>query len=176
MENMVQGARLKAKWGPFSNLEHLGLAQLLQRFYSLIKIEARIEPINWEWIERHLVYPNTRKGYSWEDEDWWLLLYSNPGYTPEVMNVWFATSFHFGAPFRALPDWLIEPLDKMYHELRRTKERDKRFQIYKKANEYIASQALSVYHGSDDPLWRQQRSEFCTSDKPVPLPGLLIRD
>ena len=61
------------------------------------------------------------------------------------MYVWFATSFHFGGPFRAFPDWLIEPLDEMYHELRRTREREERFRIYKKANEYIAKQALLVF-------------------------------
>jgi ABC-type transport system substrate-binding protein len=33
----------------------------------------------------------------------------------------------------------------MYNTLLRTKEREKRFQIYKKANEYIADQALWVF-------------------------------
>ena len=33
----------------------------------------------------------------------------------------------------------------MYHELHRMKNRDKRFQIYKKANEYIADQAFNVF-------------------------------
>jgi ABC-type transport system substrate-binding protein len=32
----------------------------------------------------------------------------------------------------------------MYYEVLRTKDRDKRFQIYKRANEYIADQALMV--------------------------------
>jgi ABC-type transport system substrate-binding protein len=33
----------------------------------------------------------------------------------------------------------------MYHELLRTKDREKRFQICKKANEYVADQALWVF-------------------------------
>ena len=33
----------------------------------------------------------------------------------------------------------------MYHELLKTKDHDRRFQIYKKANEYIADQALHVF-------------------------------
>ena len=36
-------------------------------------------------------------------------------------------------------------LDKMYHEVLRTKDRDKRFQIYKSANEYIADYAFWVF-------------------------------
>ena len=58
------------------------------------------------------------------------------------MFEWF---FHSGGVVQTSPDWLIEPLDRMYHELHRTKDRDKRFQIYKKANEYIADQALQVF-------------------------------
>ncbi len=42
------------------------------------------------------------------------------------------------------PDWLMLPLERMYHELLRTTDRDKRFEIYKRANEYIADQALMV--------------------------------
>jgi ABC-type transport system substrate-binding protein len=38
----------------------------------------------------------------------------------------------------------MDPLNMMYHELLRTKDRNKRFQIYKRANEYIADQALMV--------------------------------
>ena len=37
------------------------------------------------------------------------------------------------------------PLDTMYEEILRTTDREKRFQIYKKANEYIADQALWVF-------------------------------
>jgi len=33
----------------------------------------------------------------------------------------------------------------MYHEILRTRDRNKRFQIYKRANEYIADQALWVF-------------------------------
>jgi len=119
-------------------------AYLLRRFYSLLKIEVEITPVDWEWIVRHLVYPNTRDDYSWKDEDWWLIIFSEPGSVPEVMGGHFEWTFHSGAPWKTFPDWLTEPLDKMYHELRRTKDRDKRFQIYKKANEYIADQALYV--------------------------------
>ncbi len=55
------------------------------------------------------------------------------------------STFNPGAPWRTFPDWLMVPLDGMYHELLRTKDRDKRFQIYKEANEYIADQALWVF-------------------------------
>jgi peptide/nickel transport system substrate-binding protein len=40
------------------------LAQFLQRFYSLLKIEVEIEPVQWEWIVSHIVYPNKREDYS----------------------------------------------------------------------------------------------------------------
>jgi peptide/nickel transport system substrate-binding protein len=121
------------------------IAYLLRRFYSLLKIEVEITPVSWEWIVRHVVYPNTTDAYSWKNEDWWLIIHSDPGYVPEVMGGLFEWSFHSGAPWQTFPDWLIEPLDMMYHELLRTKDRDKRFQIYKKANEYIADRALWVF-------------------------------
>jgi ABC-type transport system substrate-binding protein len=70
---------------------------------------------------------------------------SNPGYVPEAMGGLMEWFFHFGAAWQHFPDWLIEPLENMYHELFRTKEREKRFQIYKRANEYIADQALWVF-------------------------------
>jgi len=120
------------------------IAYLLRRFYSLLKIEVEITPVQWEWIPRHVVYPNTRDGYSWKDEDWWLIIFSEPGIFPEVMHAIFEGHFNFGAPWQHCPDWILEPLDMMYHEVFRTKDRDKRFQIYKKANEYIADQALIV--------------------------------
>jgi ABC-type transport system substrate-binding protein len=91
------------------------------------------------------VYPNTRDGYSWKDEDWWLCIWSDPGIVPEIMGGMFEWFFHSGGVVQTSPGWLIEPLDKMYHELHRTKDRDKRFQIYKRANEYIADQALQVF-------------------------------
>ena len=37
------------------------------------------------------------------------------------------------------------PLNRMYHELLRTKDREGRFRIYKRANEYVADQALWVF-------------------------------
>jgi ABC-type transport system substrate-binding protein len=120
------------------------IAYLLRRFYSLLKIEVEITPVQWEWAVRHVVYPNTREGYSWEDEDWWLQISSHPSYRPENMYLLLEGIFRSGAPFQHVPDWLLLPLDRMYHELRRTKDRDKRFQIYKRANEYIADQALMV--------------------------------
>jgi ABC-type transport system substrate-binding protein len=61
------------------------------------------------------------------------------------MRMMLDVIFSFEGPFRSAPDWLLLPLDKMSHELRRTKDRDKRFQIYKRANEYIADQALEVF-------------------------------
>jgi ABC-type transport system substrate-binding protein len=120
------------------------IAYLLRRFYSLLKIEVEITPVKWEWFVRHIVYPNTREGYSWEDEDWWLAITSHPSYFPEIMSTRLETTFHSGAPFQLAPDWLMLPLERMYHELLRTRDRDKRFQIYKRANEYIADQALMV--------------------------------
>jgi len=121
------------------------IVYLLKRFYSLLKIEVEITPVNFEWFVRHVVYPNTRNGYSWEDEDWWMVIFSNPSYAPELMGGMFEWSFHSGAPWQTAPDWLMLPLDRMYYELLRTKDRDKRFQIYKRANEYIADQALWVF-------------------------------
>jgi ABC-type transport system substrate-binding protein len=55
------------------------------------------------------------------------------------------SALHSGAAFQTFPAWLSVPLDRMYNELLRTKDRDKRFQIYKEANEYIADQALWVF-------------------------------
>jgi peptide/nickel transport system substrate-binding protein len=120
-------------------------AHLLRRFYSLLKIEVEITPVQYEWIVRHVCYPNTREGYSREDEDWWILISSHPGQVPEVMAGMFEWFFHSGAAWQTAPDWLMDPLNKMYHELRRTKDRGKRFQIYKRANEYIADQAFYVF-------------------------------
>jgi len=120
-------------------------AYLLRRFYSLLKIEVEITPVDWEWMVRHGAYPNTREGYSWEDEDWWIYICSQPSNGTEVMGLIFKSDFHSGAPFQFAPDWLIAPLNMMYDELLRTKDRDKRFQIYKRANEYIADQALWVF-------------------------------
>jgi ABC-type transport system substrate-binding protein len=101
--------------------------------------------MDWEWFVRHAVYPNTREGFSWENEDWWITISSNPTYVPEVMAGWFEWAFHSGAPWQTFPDYFMFPLDRMYGKLLRTKDRDKRFQIYKKANEYIAGQAFWVF-------------------------------
>jgi peptide/nickel transport system substrate-binding protein len=38
------------------------IARFLQRFYSLLEIEAEIAPVPWEWFVEHLSYPNTREG------------------------------------------------------------------------------------------------------------------
>jgi len=121
------------------------IARFLQRFYSLLKIDVEITPVQWEWIVRHVVYPNTRDDYSWEDEDWWMIIFSNPEYVPELIAGQLEWFFHSGAPWQTFPDRLILPLDKMYNELLQTGDRDSRFQIYKKANEYIADQAFWVF-------------------------------
>jgi peptide/nickel transport system substrate-binding protein len=120
-------------------------AKLLQRFYSLVNLEVKITPVQFEWIVRHIVYPNTRNDYSWKDEDWWLIIFSNPGQVPELMSGYLEWIWRFGAPWQHFPDWLAEPLDNMYQDLLKTKDRDKRFQIYKRANEYIADQAFWVF-------------------------------
>ena len=120
-------------------------AYLLRRFYSLLKIEVEITPVRWEWIVRHMVYPNTREGYSWEDEDWWMIMGSFPSHFPELMGLLLEVQFRSGSPFQQVSDFLMEPLNRMHHKLLRTKDRDKRFQIYKRANEYIADQALWVF-------------------------------
>jgi len=121
------------------------IVYLLRRFYSLLKIEVEIKPVSMEWIAKHLVYPNTREGYSWEDEDWWLIIWSQPGSLPEFAGGLIEWAFHSGAAWQTFPNWLMVPLDKMYKELLRTKDRNKRFEIYKRANEYIADQALWVF-------------------------------
>jgi peptide/nickel transport system substrate-binding protein len=121
------------------------IAQLLRRFYSLLKIEVEITPFQFEELVKHVAYPNIREGYSWEDEDWWLMIYSNAAYVPELMGGLLEWQLHSGAAAQTAPDWLMLPLDRMYHEVLRTRDRDKRFQIYRRANEYIADQALWVF-------------------------------
>jgi peptide/nickel transport system substrate-binding protein len=121
------------------------LAHLLQRFWSLLKIEVEMTPVRFEWLVRHIAYPNTREGYSWEDEDWWVVISSHPGYVPEVMGGLLEYLFHSGAPWQTFPDWLMLPLDTLYQEALRTKAQNNRFGIYKKANEYIANQALQLF-------------------------------
>ena len=121
------------------------IAHLLKRFYSLVNIEVEITPVLWEWFVRHAVYPNARKGYSWDDEEWWMIIYSDPAYYAEAMGGLFEWNFHSGAPWQTYPDWIGIPLNMMYREVLNTRDREKRFQIYKKANEYIADQALYVF-------------------------------
>lgn len=120
-------------------------ARLLQRFYAMLNIDVDITPIKWEWIPRHLGYPNTREGYSWEDEDWWVAIFTEPGMVPELMGGYFEWQFHSGAVFQLFPDYFMLPLNKMYQEVLRTRDRNKRFEIYKKANEYIADQAFTIF-------------------------------
>jgi peptide/nickel transport system substrate-binding protein len=121
------------------------IARLLKRFYNMAKIEVEITPVNFEWFVRHVVYPNTREGYSWEDEDWSIIISTAPSYAPEVMGGQLEWFFHSGAPWQLFPSWVIEPLNRMYREVLRTRDRNKRYQIYKRANEYIADQALWVF-------------------------------
>jgi peptide/nickel transport system substrate-binding protein len=121
------------------------IAQVLQRFYTLLKIKTEIKAVSWEWILRHAVYPNIREDCSWKDEDWWIIIHSDPAYVPEVMGGLFEWSFHKGAAWQTFPDWLVEPLDNMYYDILGTRDRQERFQIYKKANEYIADQAFWVF-------------------------------
>jgi peptide/nickel transport system substrate-binding protein len=121
------------------------IAHLLKRFYSLLKIEVEITPVHWEWFVRHVVYPNTQEGYSWEDEDWWISICSDPAYYAEAMGGLLEWNFHSGGPWQTYPDWIGIPLDTAYREVLKTRDREQRFQIYKKANEYIADQALYVF-------------------------------
>jgi peptide/nickel transport system substrate-binding protein len=121
------------------------VARLLQRFYSLLNIEVELAPCQWNWIEEHIVKPNLREDHSWHDEDWWMYIESEPAVLPEIMSGRLLYNFNFAAPFRYASDSLLLPLDIMYEEILRTTDREKRFQIYKKANDYIADQALWVF-------------------------------
>jgi peptide/nickel transport system substrate-binding protein len=121
------------------------IARLIKRFYSLVKIDVEITPVKWEWFVRHVAYPNMREGYSWDNEDWWISIYSDPAYYAEAMGGLLEWNFHSGAAWQTYPDWIGMPLDSAYREARKTRNRDKRFQIYKKANEYIADQALYIF-------------------------------
>jgi ABC-type transport system substrate-binding protein len=111
----------------------------------MLKIEVEITSFKFEWLVQHVAYPNTREDYAWEDEDWWMVIFSEAADVPEVMFLRLDGAYNSKAPFRTVPDWLLLPLDHMYHQLLRTRDREKRFQIYKKANEYIADQALAVF-------------------------------
>jgi peptide/nickel transport system substrate-binding protein len=121
------------------------IAQFLQRFYSLLNIDVEIKPVKWEWIVSHIVYPNTRDDSSWEDEDWWIIIYSAPAYVSEVMGGQLEWYFHFGVPWNTSPDRLVQPLAEMYNDVLRKTDREGRFRIYKKANEYIADQAFFLF-------------------------------
>ena len=121
------------------------IAMFLQRFYRLLGIEVEMSSVEFEWIVRHLVYPNTREGYPWEDQDWWIIIYSQPCPVPEIVYGVFEWTARQGAPFKACPDWLVFPLEEMYREVLKTTDRNRRFEIYKKANEYMADQALWIF-------------------------------
>jgi peptide/nickel transport system substrate-binding protein len=143
MEEAGYGEGLKMKL-LYHEKDYL-LAQFLRRFFSLLKIEVEIQPMDWESFVRHVSHPNTREACCWEDEDWWITICSNPSYSPEVMGGWLEWGFHSGAAWQTFPVFLMEPLDTLYHQVLKTKDRDKRFQIYRKANEYIADQALQLF-------------------------------
>jgi peptide/nickel transport system substrate-binding protein len=121
------------------------IAKFLQRFYSLLKIDVKITSVAWEWFVQHIVYPNKREGYSWKDEDWWIMIYSNPGLVPEVMGGMFEWAFHFCAPWQTISDSLMNPADIMHQQVRQTNDPQKRYEIYKMANDYIAEQAFWLY-------------------------------
>lgn len=121
------------------------IAMFLQRFYGLLGIKVDMAPVQVDWIVKHLVYPNLREGYSWDDQDWWIIVYSQPGVIPEVVYGLMEWVYHWGAPWKTFPDWLGEPVEKMYHEVLKTKDRKERFAIYKKVNQYIADYALSIF-------------------------------
>jgi ABC-type transport system substrate-binding protein len=72
-------------------------------------------------------------------------IWSQAGDVPEVMGGRLEWIWHIGAPAQFCDDFLIQPLDRMYQGLQKTTDRRKRFEIYKKANEYIADQALQVF-------------------------------
>ena len=93
------------------------LAQCLQRFYSLLNIMVEIAPVSYEWFVRHIVFPNTRDAYSWKNEDWWMNIYSGPGYAPEVMGHFLDVFYHPEAAWRFAPDWLLEPMEMIRDEV-----------------------------------------------------------
>ena len=70
---------------------------------------------------------------------------SHPSHFPELMFTMLEANFRSGATFQGVSDFLMEPLNRMYKKLLRTKDRDRRFEIYKRANEYIADQAFWVF-------------------------------
>ena len=72
-------------------------AQVLRRFYQLLGIEIEMAAIDHDWLTRHVAYPNTREGYSFEDEDWWMIIMSIPCDVPEAMGGMFEWCFHSGA-------------------------------------------------------------------------------
>ena len=73
------------------------------------------------------------------------MVWSQPGMVPEMMGGWLEWGAHFCAPWQTIPDQLMQPLDSMYHQVRNTKDREKRFEIYKMANNYGAEQALWLF-------------------------------
>ena len=91
------------------------------------------------------MYPNTREGYSWQDEDWWICIYSQPAFLPELMGGILEWEYHVGAPWNTYSDFIMEPLHVMYKEVRKERNRDRRFELYRKANEHIADHALGIF-------------------------------
>ena len=144
-------------------------AKLLERFYYHLHIELEIKPVNWESVVEHVVYPNTRPyAYPWRDEDCWVVISTRPGYLPELMSLELGAIFSYGAPYQRFPNWLIEPLDSMHNEILRTKDRSRRFEICRKANEYIADQALGIFTVAQLSLYGV--NEEVKSSRPQELP------
>jgi ABC-type transport system substrate-binding protein len=73
-----------------------------------------------------------------------MAIVSEPAILPEMMSARFSGWLHSGAVCQLIPDYFMLPLNNMYSRLLRTKNRDKRFEIYRKANEYVADQAFYV--------------------------------
>jgi ABC-type transport system substrate-binding protein len=120
------------------------IAYLLRRFYNLLNIDVDISPVHYEWAVKHLSYPNTREGYSWNEEDWWIFIISDSAYAPEPMGHFLEVFYQAEGAWRVAPAWLTERLEIMHDEVRETMGRERRFEIYKRANDYIADQAFLV--------------------------------
>ena len=78
-------------------------AQFLKRFWGLLDIDVELVLVTWEWIVRHQVYPNTRDGYSWEDENWWVVVYSEAAIVTEILVSTYPT-IEITARYHRAPD------------------------------------------------------------------------